>query len=72
MRIKHTTLEKNCHCGNPCICEVTLQQSLFKFKIYLCKKCLQELYKQIGVLLVPTSPANFMSKNAKHSKIKQD
>lgn len=40
--------------------------------LFLCKDCLMEIYKTLGVHVVPKSPNNMLNRKISNKKIKED
>ena len=62
MKIAKTIIDKTCDCGNKACYEISHKYKIINFKIYVCTNCLTELYKQMGINLIPASPTNVIKK----------
>lgn len=49
-------------CKNMCDYSFVFRKNLFHTNMYVCKTCLNEMYKQIGKHIVPTSISNVYKK----------
>ncbi|MBP3581641.1 MAG: hypothetical protein J6J33_02695 [Clostridia bacterium] len=68
MKIIKTLVDKTCECGNKACYEISHKYGIINFKIYVCKACIAEIYKKIGLNLIPTSPTNILNKSNKTRK----